>query len=244
MHARWSTPVVMRAYDTTAIVSYDYHATKDFFNAPMDTLTRTRLFEMTDEDVALFALDISLLQSAPDTIVFESRLVDPASGQWVSGSGEINIPPMTGDTTVLVGMELPNGYPPTDCFIATSMTRGYYQPDELPRLDLVRYMLYSAAPIPKRSPRLEQPLPQRDAFRIYPQPARSEIRFVVEGVSPETATVLLYDLLGRRVAGAPLLHNGRSAHGRMQVQGLAPGMYILAAPGPDGVRTAKVVVTQ
>ncbi|MBR9978492.1 MAG: T9SS type A sorting domain-containing protein [Bacteroidetes bacterium] len=85
---------------------------------------------------------------------------------------------------------------------------------------------------------------QRDAFRIYPQPARSEIRFVVEGVSPETATVLLYDLLGRRVAEAPLLHNGRSAHGRKQVRGLAPGLYILAAPGPDGVRTAKVVVTQ
>ncbi|MBR9977738.1 MAG: T9SS type A sorting domain-containing protein, partial [Bacteroidetes bacterium] len=82
------------------------------------------------------------------------------------------------------------------------------------------------------------------ALRVLTNPARGEIRFVVEGASPETATVLLYDLLGRRVAEAPLLHNGRSAHGRMQVRGLAPGMYILAAPGPDRVRTAKVVVTQ
>ncbi|MBR9976916.1 MAG: T9SS type A sorting domain-containing protein, partial [Bacteroidetes bacterium] len=80
------------------------------------------------------------------------------------------------------------------------------------------------------------------ALRVLTNPARGEIRFVVEGASPETVTALLYDLLGRRVAEAPLLHNGRSAHGRMQVRGLAPGMYILAAPGPDGVRTAKVVV--
>jgi hypothetical protein len=92
--------------------------------------------------------------------------------------------------------------------------------------------------------RIAEPVNSDGALRVLTNPARSEIRFVVEGVSPETATVLLYDLLGRRVAGAPLLHNGRNAHGRMQVQGLAPGMYILAAPGPDGVRTAKVVVTQ
>ena len=244
MHALWGTPVVVRVSDTIAIVHYDYYATKDFSSAVMDSLTRTRVFNMTDGDVAIFALDLSLSQAAPDTMIFESQLVDPASGLGISGSGEIRIAPMTGDTTVYIGLELPNGYPPTDCFIVTSMTRGYYQQGELPRLDLTRYMLYSDEAMPKRHPRIDRVLPQTETIRTYPQPVRDEFCFVVEGTVPEASRAQLYDLLGRRVAEAPLLYKGRNDNGSMQIQGLVPGMYILTVPGPDGVRTAKVLVAK
>jgi hypothetical protein len=81
-------------------------------------------------------------------------------------------------------------------------------------------------------------------LRILNNPARNELRFVMEGAVPEASRAQLYDLLGRRVAEAPLLYNGRNAHGSMQIQGLAPGMYLLAVPGADGVRSAKVLVTK
>jgi hypothetical protein len=244
MHVRWGTPVVVRVADTISIVYYDYFATKDFASAVIDSLTRTRVFEMTDEDVAVFALDLSLAQSAPDTIVFESQLVDPVSGQGISGSGEIRIAPMTGDTTVYIGLELPNGFPPTDCFIVTSMARGYYQQGELPRLDLTRYMLYSTEAMPKRNPWASRVLPQTGSIRTYPQPARDELHFVVDGAVPEASRAQLYDLLGRRVAEAPLLYNGRNAHGSMKLQGIVPGLYILTVPVPEGVRTTKVLVAR
>jgi hypothetical protein len=244
MHARWGAPVVLRVSDTIAIVHYDYYATKDFSAAVIDTLTRTRLFEMTGEDVAVFALDLSLSQAAADTNIIESQLVDPVSGQGISGSGEIRIAPMTGDTTVYIGMELPSWHPPADCFIVTSMTRGYYQQGELPHLDLTRYMLYSTGTLPKRNPWVSKILPRTPTIRTYPQPAHNELRFVVEGAVPEASRAQLYDLLGRRVAEAPLLYNGRNAHGSMHIQGLAAGMYMLAIPGPDGVHSAKVIVTE
>jgi hypothetical protein len=151
---------------------------------------------------------------------------------------------MTGDTMVYIGLELPNGFPPTDCFIVTSMARGYYQPGELPHLDLTRYMLYSTETMPKRNPWASRVLPQTGTIQTYPQPASNELRFMVEGAVPEASRAQLYDLLGRRVAEAPLLYNGRNAHGSMQIQGLAPGLYLLAIPGADGVRSAKVIVTQ
>ena len=81
-------------------------------------------------------------------------------------------------------------------------------------------------------------------LRVLNNPARNELRFVVEGAVPEASRAQLYDMLGRRVAEAPLLYNGRNAHGSMTIQGLAPGMYMLAIPGPDGVRTAIVIVTE
>ncbi len=81
-------------------------------------------------------------------------------------------------------------------------------------------------------------------LRVLNNPARNELRFVMEGAVPEESRAQLYDLLGRRVAEAPLLYNGRRAHGSMQIQGLAPGMYMLTIPGPDGVRTAKVLVAK
>jgi M6 family metalloprotease-like protein len=244
MHARWGMPVVVRVSDTIAIVHYDYYATKDFNSAVIDTLSRTLVFEMTDEDVAIFALNLSMSQAAPDTMVFESQLVDPVSGQGISGSGEIRIAPMTGDTTVYIGLELPNGFPPTDCFIVTSMTRGYYQQGELPHLDLTRYMLYSTEAMPKRNPWASRALPQTETIRTYPQPASNELRFVVDGAVLEASRAQLYDLLGRCVAEAPLLYNGRNTHGSMRIKGLPPGMYILAIPGTDGVRSARVIVTE
>jgi hypothetical protein len=82
------------------------------------------------------------------------------------------------------------------------------------------------------------------ALRLLNNPASNELRFMVEGTVPEASRAQLYDLLGRRVAEAPLLYNGRNAHGSMQIQGLAPGMYLLAIPGADGVRSAKVLVTK
>ncbi|MCZ7555919.1 MAG: T9SS type A sorting domain-containing protein [Bacteroidia bacterium] len=81
-------------------------------------------------------------------------------------------------------------------------------------------------------------------LRILNNPASNELRFVIEGAVPEASRAQLYDLLGRRVAEAPLLYNGRNAHGSMQIQGLAPGLYLLAIPGADGVRSAKVMVTK
>ncbi|MCZ7555918.1 MAG: T9SS type A sorting domain-containing protein [Bacteroidia bacterium] len=244
MHARWRTPVVVRVADTIAIVHYDYGATKNFASAVMDSLTRTRVFNMTDEDVAVFALDLSMSQTAPDTIIFESQLVDAVSGQSISGSGEMRIAPRTGDTTVYIGLELPNGDPPTDCFIVTSMARGYYQPGELPRLDLTRYMLYSTETMPKRNSWASRVLPQTGSIQTYPQPTRDELRFVVEGAVPEASRAQLFDLLGRRVAEAPLLYNGRNSHGSMKLEGLVPGMYILTVPAPEGVRTTKVLVAR
>jgi hypothetical protein len=81
-------------------------------------------------------------------------------------------------------------------------------------------------------------------LRILNNPVRNELRFMVEGAVPDASRAQLYDLLGRRVAEAPLLYNGRNAHGSMRIQGLAPGMYLLAVPGADGVRSAKVLVTK
>ncbi|MCZ7556572.1 MAG: hypothetical protein M5R41_09240 [Bacteroidia bacterium] len=85
---------------------------------------------------------------------------------------------------------------------------------------------------------------QLPRLHTYPQPARNELRFVVDGAVPEARRAQLYDLLGRRVAEAPLLCNGPNAYGSMQIQDLAQGVYILTAPGSDGVRTAKVLVTK
>jgi hypothetical protein len=80
---------------------------------------------------------------------------------------------------------------------------------------------------------------------VLNNPASNELRFVVDGRSNrEMSRAQLYDLLGRRVAEAPLLYNGRNAHGSMQIQGLAPGMYMLTIPGADGVHSAKVLVTK
>jgi hypothetical protein len=91
---------------------------------------------------------------------------------------------------------------------------------------------------------LADPANVSGTLRILNNPARNELRFMVEGAVPEASRAQLYDLLGRRVAEAPLLYNGRNAHGSMRIQGLAPGMYLLAVPGADGVRSAKVLVTK
>ncbi len=91
---------------------------------------------------------------------------------------------------------------------------------------------------------LAEPSCALGTLRVLNNPARDELRFLVEGEVPEASRAQLYDMLGRRVAEATLLYNGRNAHGSMSIQGLAPGMYMLTIPGPDGVRTAKVLVAK
>jgi hypothetical protein len=91
---------------------------------------------------------------------------------------------------------------------------------------------------------LADPANVSGTLRILNNPARNELRFMVEGAVPEASRAQLYDLLGRRVAEAPLLFNGRNAHGSMRIQGLTPGMYMLTIPGLQGVRIAKVLVVK
>jgi hypothetical protein len=232
----------MHSYDTITIAQYEYEASKDFTTEPLDTLTRTTVFGITDQDVALFTLDIACDQSAGDTIIIESFLVEASTGNVLSSSGEIKLPPFTGDSIMTVGLELPNGYPPSECHIATSMSRGYYSSGDEIDLFLTRYMLFNDAPMPKRSRREAKPLPVANGIQVYPQPARDETHFVVEG--PENATVSLTDLLGRRLREVSVTGNGKSAHGRMGLEGLVPGMYILVVQSERNVRTGKVVIAR
>jgi hypothetical protein len=242
MHLQLGTPVVVHSYDTMAIAHYDYEASKDFTTEPVDTLTRTTVFGITDQDAALFTLDVTCDQTAADTIVFESFLVEASSGNVLSSSGEIKLAPFIGDSIMTVGLELPYGYPPSDCHIATSMSRGYYSAGNAMDLYLTRYMLFNDVPMPKRSRREATPVPVANGIQVYPQPARDEIRFVVEG--PENATVTLTNLLGRRLREVSVTGNGKSTHGRMGLEGLVPGMYILVVQSERNVRTAKVVIVR
>jgi hypothetical protein len=242
MHVQWSTPVVVQASDTIEIIRYDYLASKAFTSEPIDTLSRTIAFQLTDQDAALFALDITCVEPAADTIVIEAFLVDPASGNPISSSGEIKYAPFAGDTAVVVGLELPNGFPPTDCLISTSITRGYIEGGSVPDINLARYMLFKEYYIPKRSYREERSVPRDYSLQVFPQPARDELRFVFEGA--EDATVMLCDLLGRRLRELPVRSNGRSAHGRIGLTDIPPGIYVLVAQTQSQLHTRKVIVTQ
>ncbi|MBR9976918.1 MAG: T9SS type A sorting domain-containing protein [Bacteroidetes bacterium] len=102
--------------------------------------------------------------------------------------------------------------------------------------------MHIRAPVPKRSRREAKPAPVTNGIQVYPQPARDEIRFLVEG--PENAIVSLTDLLGRRLREVSVTGNGKSAHGRIGIEGLVPGMYILVVQSERNVRTAKVVIAR
>jgi hypothetical protein len=86
----------------------------------------------------------------------------------------------------------------------------------------------------------EQPLPV-DGIHVFPQPARDELRFVFEGA--EDATVMLYDLLGRKLLEATFSGDGQ-VHGHLDVHGMNTGVYMLVVRTQDAVRTAKVLVSE
>ena len=76
---------------------------------------------------------------------------------------------------------------------------------------------------------------------MYPQPARDEMLFIVDDA--RDAVVTLHDLLGRKLREVAVSGSGRM-HGRMSLQGIQPGMYMLLLRTADVVRAGKVMVTK
>ncbi len=242
MHTQLGTPYIVHAADTVAHIRHDYGASEDFTTQPIDTLTRTRTATLEDGDLVMFTIDVSCHTNAPDTLVIESVLYDPAGMTQVSTSGEMKIAPLTGDTTLVVGIETPNGFPPTDCYVSTSMKRGYFDVDASPEIELVRYMLYDEPAMPKRRARGARVVSRNGTLRIHPQPARGEIRFGIEAEGDGTA--ILFDLLGRKVIELPLAGDGTTIRGAMGLGSVSPGLYMLVVRTADMVRTGKVIVTR
>ncbi|HOJ03479.1 MAG TPA: T9SS type A sorting domain-containing protein [Bacteroidota bacterium] len=111
-----------------------------------------------------------------------------------------------------------------------------------PEIELVRYMVFDKAAMPKRRARGVSVVSRDDGLRIHPQPARGEIRFGIEAEGDGTATLL--DLLGRRVIELPLAGDGATIRGVMGLESVRPGLYMLVVRTADRVRTGKVIVTR
>jgi hypothetical protein len=242
MHTHQSMPTVIHGQDTVGYLQYDCSASEGFSTEPVDTLTRTVTGTLADGDAVFFTLDVTCFTGASDTLLIESFLYDPGGLAQVSTSGEMRIPPFSGDTVLTVALEVPNGFPPTDCLVTTSMQRGYFGGGDLPEIDLVRYTLFDTPVIPKRRVR-ERPVVASDhGIRLWPQPARSAMHIAVDGTRDATAT--LVDLLGRRVRQVRLSGNGNTALAEMTLSGITPGVYMLVVRTDAAVRTGKVVIAR
>ncbi|MDX9759411.1 MAG: T9SS type A sorting domain-containing protein [Bacteroidota bacterium] len=242
MHVRLGMPAAVNGVDTIGRIPYDYSASEAFTTEPIDTLTRSLVTSLADGDVVFFPIDITCHRDAADTMIVEVVLYDPASGAEVSSSGEYKLPPFTGDTTLTIGLEMPNGFPPTDCFVSTAIRRGYYTGGVKPTINLCRYMLLGEQTVPKRRVREPVVVARGPALEIHPQPARETLRFAVEGTGDGEA--VLMDLLGRRLVSVPLQGDGTAIRGTLTLGGVAPGMYMLVVRTPDMVRTGKVIVAR
>jgi hypothetical protein len=79
-------------------------------------------------------------------------------------------------------------------------------------------------------------------MEVYPQPARDELRFIID--APGTATVSLLDMLGRTLREVQVSGGDIRTHGRMTLAGIVTGMYMLLVRTENVVRTGKVLVTK
>ncbi len=89
---------------------------------------------------------------------------------------------------------------------------------------------------------LPVPDPLDAGIFIHPQPARDELRFIID--TPGEATVSLHDMLGRKLREVQVNGGDIRTHGRITLAGVVPGMYMLFVRTEDDVRTGKVLVTK
>jgi len=89
---------------------------------------------------------------------------------------------------------------------------------------------------------LPVPDPSDAGIFIHPQPARDELRFIID--TPGEATVSLHDMLGRKLREVRVSGGDIRTHGRMPLAGIVPGVYMLLVRTADDVRTRKVLVTR
>jgi hypothetical protein len=242
MHTHMSMPTIIHGPDTIGYLHYNRTASRDFTTEPVDTLARTVSGTLADGDAVVYTLNVTCFKVAADTLIIESFLYDPGKITVVASSGEMKIPPRTGDTTLIVGLEAPNGFPPTDCVVTTSMRRGYFGGGSQPEIALVRYTLFDNTPLPKERIREGAVVIHDHALQLWPQPAQGTMHISVDGSRDGMAT--LYDLLGREVRETQLSGNGNTARGEMKLGSISPGIYMLVARTSDAVHTGKVVVAR
>ena len=89
------------------------------------------------------------------------------------------------------------------------------------------------------------PIPPTDKttlFDLYPNPAGDKLNVLYANLAGKGATVLIYDVVGRIMQQAAISTNTNQSE--IEVQSLAPGLYILELHGEDGFSARRQFLKQ
>ena len=84
-------------------------------------------------------------------------------------------------------------------------------------------------------------IPSSYFLHVYPNPARSAAYFNFHSVGPGTAT--LYDMLGRNVRTIRIQGGRHSYTRQIDLEGIPPGMYLIAVQSQSSLHTTKFMIT-
>jgi hypothetical protein len=227
-------------------VRYAFDAPLMYWNyaggTPFDTLTTTEEVTLVGEENVRYAIRV-VSDTIPDTTFVEGYLYDHALGDMISTSGEYRIPPGVLDTTLILGLELPNGVPMATVRIHTKAWRGLMDPLNPCDLTLSRDHFGSEPVPPKVRSREVRPIAgSRDALQLYPTESRAGGVLTMTLPFSGPVTVRIHSMLGQEVTRIELESAEKDMHIPLRLPILRPGMYVVSATGAVGMRTSRILV--
>lgn len=242
MHVSLEPAILLNVPDTLSRIHYDYQVSEDCEGEEMPVVTKTLPFDFYDTQVGVFPVTLSFSDYDGDTLVVEARLYAATSGDYVSGSGEVRIPPMIGDTSVVLYVEAPNGQPPAEYYVRMTMSRGMFGSAAPIPASVTRYSLFSP-PAQAKAPAFSSIRPHEPSqITIYPHPAHGTVHFVYPKGDAVAAAV--HDLLGRRVLEVDVHSTGGVGVGAFDASGLRTGSYMLVVRTRDTVHCRVLEIVQ
>ncbi len=226
-------------------VRYDYSTPSLYWGAPggtpFDTLTTTMPVTLIGEDNIRYSVQVTA-DTITDTTFVEGYMLDVQSQTILSVTGEFRIPPGKLDTTLVLGLELPNGVPSATVTVHTRAWRGLLQGGSY-SLTLEREHIYSDSSTPKQALGHEIRVPDgHDILTLYPTPTLSGGSLTMLSPFDGDVSVSIHSVLGCEVYRKTLTGVKAGAAQQLQIPRIAAGMYVVTAGSAAGIKAARIHV--